>query len=120
MNTTVGVSATRSPRTFIAPPKIGRNELCPCDSGKKFKKCHGVAEAGPLPVPEEKFFCLLLPRRGNRAVTDAGGLVKVWASQEKARVDAMFSLRGEPYVISGMSDEQWAGFQQKVRYTLVG
>ena len=23
-------------------PKVGRNELCPCGSGKKFKKCHGV------------------------------------------------------------------------------
>lgn len=22
-------------------PKIGRNEKCPCDSGKKFKHCHG-------------------------------------------------------------------------------
>ena len=22
--------------------KIGRNELCPCGSGKKFKKCHGI------------------------------------------------------------------------------
>ena len=22
--------------------KIGRNELCPCGSGKKFKRCHGV------------------------------------------------------------------------------
>lgn len=22
--------------------KIGRNEPCPCRSGKKFKKCHGV------------------------------------------------------------------------------
>lgn len=22
-------------------PKIGRNELCPCGSGKKYKKCHG-------------------------------------------------------------------------------
>jgi len=21
------------------PPKVGRNELCPCGSGKKFKKC---------------------------------------------------------------------------------
>ncbi|MBC5815422.1 MAG: SEC-C domain-containing protein, partial [Candidatus Eremiobacteraeota bacterium] len=20
----------------------GRNDLCPCGSGKKFKKCHGV------------------------------------------------------------------------------
>jgi len=23
------------------PPKVGRNERCPCGSGKKYKKCHG-------------------------------------------------------------------------------
>jgi preprotein translocase subunit SecA len=23
-------------------PKVGRNQLCPCGSGKKFKKCHGI------------------------------------------------------------------------------
>lgn len=23
------------------PKKIGRNELCPCGSGKKYKRCHG-------------------------------------------------------------------------------
>ncbi len=22
------------------PPKVGRNEMCPCGSGIKFKKCH--------------------------------------------------------------------------------
>jgi len=22
-------------------PKIGRNDACPCGSGKKFKNCHG-------------------------------------------------------------------------------
>ncbi len=25
-------------------PKVGRKELCPCDSGKKHKKCHGSVE----------------------------------------------------------------------------
>jgi len=25
----------------IAPPKVGRNEPCPCGSGKKYKHCHG-------------------------------------------------------------------------------
>jgi preprotein translocase subunit SecA len=24
-------------------PKVGRNEACPCGSGKKYKKCHGAA-----------------------------------------------------------------------------
>ena len=23
-------------------PKVGRNEPCPCGSGKKYKKCHGI------------------------------------------------------------------------------
>jgi preprotein translocase subunit SecA len=23
-------------------PKVGRNDLCPCGSGKKFKHCHGA------------------------------------------------------------------------------
>ncbi len=29
------------PVPFRAPPKIGRNDPCPCGSGKKFKKCCG-------------------------------------------------------------------------------
>lgn len=28
-----------SPQSQI--PKVGRNDLCPCGSGKKYKKCHG-------------------------------------------------------------------------------
>jgi preprotein translocase subunit SecA len=26
-------------------PRVGRNDPCPCGSGKKYKKCHGAAEA---------------------------------------------------------------------------
>ena len=26
-------------------PKVGRNEPCPCGSGKKYKRCHGAADA---------------------------------------------------------------------------
>ena len=33
------VSATAVKREFT---KVGRNDLCPCGSGKKFKKCHGA------------------------------------------------------------------------------
>ncbi len=29
--------------------KIGRNDPCPCGSGKKFKKCHGGISAEPVP-----------------------------------------------------------------------
>jgi uncharacterized protein len=30
------------------PSKVGRNEPCPCGSGKKFKHCHGGSGAGSL------------------------------------------------------------------------
>ena len=30
------------PETVIAAPKPGRNDLCSCGSGKKYKKCHGL------------------------------------------------------------------------------
>ena len=29
------------PKTKIAEKKVGRNEPCPCGSGKKYKKCCG-------------------------------------------------------------------------------
>ncbi|MHB8618449.1 MAG: preprotein translocase subunit SecA, partial [Chloroflexota bacterium] len=32
-----------SRRTAAAGPKVGRNDPCPCGSGRKYKKCHGAA-----------------------------------------------------------------------------
>jgi uncharacterized protein YecA (UPF0149 family) len=36
----LGVNAPESQRGI---PKIGRNDPCPCGSGKKYKKCCGAA-----------------------------------------------------------------------------
>lgn len=33
-----------APLPFVREPKIGRNEACPCGSGKKYKKCCGKYE----------------------------------------------------------------------------
>ncbi len=35
----------------IRKKKIGRNELCPCGSNKKYKHCHGGSNAVPTPNP---------------------------------------------------------------------
>lgn len=32
----------KSSKTVVKPPKVGRNDPCPCGSGKKFKKCCGA------------------------------------------------------------------------------
>ena len=40
------------PQPKIAPVhnelKIGRNDPCPCGSGKKYKNCHGNGDSEPL------------------------------------------------------------------------
>ena len=32
----------QEPQPYLAPPKTGRNDPCPCGSGKKYKKCCGA------------------------------------------------------------------------------
>jgi preprotein translocase subunit SecA len=36
-----GAQAERNPNNPASWGKVGRNEPCPCGSGKKFKHCHG-------------------------------------------------------------------------------
>ena len=42
LHTNRGDGEPAKPKTAVAD-KVGRNELCPCGSGKKYKKCHGAA-----------------------------------------------------------------------------
>ena len=39
----IGAGAVEKPQQVIRREKIGRNDPCPCGSGKKYKKCHGAA-----------------------------------------------------------------------------
>jgi preprotein translocase subunit SecA len=43
MHTNLGDGEPAKPAR--AEQKVGRNELCPCGSGKKYKKCHGAGAA---------------------------------------------------------------------------
>jgi preprotein translocase subunit SecA len=38
-----GAAQAESPKPVRAGAKVGRNDPCPCGSGKKYKKCHGAA-----------------------------------------------------------------------------
>jgi preprotein translocase subunit SecA len=37
-----GQGQAEAPKPVKAGAKVGRNDACPCGSGKKYKKCHGV------------------------------------------------------------------------------
>jgi len=41
----VGGGVMEKPQQVVRKEKIGRNDPCPCGSGKKYKKCHGAAAA---------------------------------------------------------------------------
>ena len=38
-----GPAQAEPPKPVRAGVKVGRNDPCPCGSGKKYKKCHGVS-----------------------------------------------------------------------------
>ena len=38
----MSAAGAEAPQPVHAAPKVGRNDACPCGSGKKYKKCHGV------------------------------------------------------------------------------
>ena len=42
----IGAGAVEKPKQVIRREKVGRNDPCPCGSGKKYKKCHGAG--GPV------------------------------------------------------------------------
>jgi preprotein translocase subunit SecA len=39
-----GKPAAPKTKPAVAEKKIGRNDPCPCGSGKKYKNCHGVGK----------------------------------------------------------------------------
>jgi len=43
----IGAGAMEKPQQVIRREKIGRNDPCPCGSGKKYKKCHGAGGGAP-------------------------------------------------------------------------
>jgi len=43
----VGGGAMEKPQQVVRREKVGRNDPCPCGSGKKYKKCHGAGAPPP-------------------------------------------------------------------------
>src|SRR5437868_1454584 len=57
-------------------PSIGRNEPCPCGSGKKYKRCHGVSAAPKLSTPKTNPFAA-----GGESGFDPSQLDPQWMAQ---------------------------------------
>jgi SEC-C motif len=62
----------RRPRTAPAMSKIGRNEACPCGSGKKYKKFHGdIASPSPAVFDPSEINRMLDQQRARERIREA-------------------------------------------------
>lgn len=53
--------------------RIGRNQPCPCGSGKKFKKCHGASgQTLELPIPLQTLRLPIPPEKVLKVLVDEG------------------------------------------------
>ena len=86
-----------------APSKVGRNDLCPCGSGKKFKKCHGAAledeedeEASSISVSRASDYAVSRsPRSSNPSISAISSSVTFNAGM-KRRVSGLTALSSKP------------------------
>ena len=74
-------------------PKIGRNDLCPCGSGEKFKKCHGAAleEEGS----DDAQACKALSR------------LAAWRAPERVALGSRPCLGVRPFVMRARALARW-------------
>ena len=71
-------------------PRVGRNDLCPCGSGKKYKHCH-EAQADGFTTWQKAGLVLV-------AVTAIAGLVLAFANRsEEARPTGVWSAEHGHY-----------------------
>ena len=91
---------------------VGRNDRCPCGSGKRYKDCHGALNAGTLPTsspvgPAQQdrvalmHKALMLQREGRLA--DAIANYETVVSEEPANFDALHML-GVTWFLSNQLD----------------
>ena len=77
--------------------KIGRNDPCPCGSGKKYKKCCAKKALGPRKVTVQQSSASVTERMGKTASALSGGFSipsQPEASQAKSLADRVSSQGG--------------------------
>lgn len=104
--------------------RIGRNERCPCDSGQKFKNCHGRSSASVL-RPELKHFLdtgetpvrwVISSSTGTAFFVDGDGRVLVFPTRAMAAQvqQAPLFADQDPHEINvaGVGPTKWAHLQE--------
>ncbi len=97
-------------RFLITQPKTSRNQLCPCGSGKKHKKCCLPSGACPPQPPSVK---KEVSRSGEHALSRFGRLFHGQHIQSQAEMDYPRDDYGVPIIGGHSWRVWWLGFQDK-------
>lgn len=97
---------------------IGRNEPCPCGSGRKFKQCHLGRGAAPLPIEQRAAWLankvnglVLSPQHRTKVVGLASTALEALGSDELDELDEfgfvqrLRDLIGDPFLVSVATGE---------------
>jgi hypothetical protein len=78
--------------------KIGRNDLCPCGSGKKHKRCHGASFAARVPSQQDGPFSIRLHDQNTappEVLAKAMAVIREQQLQERERTQHFGLVRPE-------------------------
>lgn len=81
--------------------KIGRNEPCPCNSGKKYKRCHGGPRPAPARLAKPAVPAMQLAQEANLAPMGMPGLTQHLISAFRFRDPADPRNRSGPAGLAG-------------------
>jgi hypothetical protein len=112
----------------MASDRIGRNELCPCGSGTKFKRCHGSPE-GAARVPEVRHYIdegespvrwVISNDKGTAFFADKQGRVMVFADKslavQIARLDMFATQEPNEINVAGVGPSKWQHLQETLPF----
>jgi hypothetical protein len=106
-----GREPARHGDTFIREaPKVGRNDPCPCGSGKKFKKCCGKAGAEPAAEDDDasgvrRALDWLLTRHGKAVAAATNRMIT--GNLDEAEMDVLRSLAEEDWRFIQINAFDW-------------
>jgi hypothetical protein len=102
--------------------KIGRNDVCPCGSGKKYKRCHGVANDGNYDSPEQQIKPVLYAPVSNmlmnRVDREAQSIAKGFDDMCRAHVSDIEEIYGSVSVLLLAGSKNAENNNDRIRLTL--
>ncbi len=100
----------------------GRNDPCPCGSGKKYKKCHGLPRTAPQRgLIDDKAYThfLIISQDLKNYVTDTQGRALIFRDRQLAQACVARTYPRDTMGTHGFTPDRWKLFCEQRRVRLI-